>query len=130
MLPLLTAIQTRFNASAYLMSRFAEGCYLSLAQDDSAKPTAVVQVISAVPTFSTCNDYLTAYGIQFDVYADTDTEALEAIADVRAQFDFCALSVAGGTCVEVRPINSGILKEDKATFHAFVEYQILLQETY
>lgn len=129
MLELLTAIQTHFSANADLATLFPDGCYLSLAPDAKPLPVCVLTFVSAAPQWNTGGYYLNVVNLQFSIYAQTDTAALNGAAAVAKAFDFASLPLATQQCVSVRRTNEGIIREDERVWHALVQYEVWVGES-
>ena len=134
LLEVLTAVRTLFNQSGATSSLFPN-LYLSLAPDLKEFPRCVLTVVNSTPTYNTGNTAVTSVGVQFSVFTDANTEeggdiqALSGIAAIKGVFDFSSLTFGGGvTNVVVMRTNEGLMREDEQTWHAFVEYQIEVNE--
>lgn len=128
MIEALEAIQTHFNEDAALAERFPEGCYLSMAPDAAAMPVCRLTFVSSVPDYNTGNYHLNTIRLQFDVFADTDTEALQAAKEITTAFNFATLDVDGTPSVLLKKINQGIMRDDERVWHSFVEFELWLGE--
>lgn len=118
---LLDALVGKFDSSPTLTSLFPGGLFLSLAPTDQGLPVCVLTVISAVPTYTTCSS-TTPFNVQFAVFADSDTSALDAIEEIKQVFDDADI---GMHCLRT---NEGITCPDEKTFTSIVSYSILVSE--
>lgn len=129
MIEILTALQTRFNASAPLMAIFPLGFYLKHAAFQASLPTCTLDFVSSVPEYFTGKASVNVVKVQFNVFSVSDTLTLTALEAIKTAFDGCSLTLATQTCLRVVRRNEQILKDDDVVWHAWVEYDLWVVET-
>ena len=136
MVELLTALQTTFNASSDLTTRFPNGLEVSRGAAARSTPFCVVDIVSAVPgEFETGSRCLTKFHLQFNVFASDDTTAgagefvANAIDSIKQTFDFIKLPLATQQSVQTRRLNERLYAEDEKVWHGIVEYEAWIGET-
>ena len=91
--------------------------------DGTKLPFVSANLISAVPTWSTCGKYFDEATVQFSVFADTLASA-ESYADlIQRQFDFVSI---GSSEQPARRNNRFAISDPAGAYHIVLEYLFMV----
>lgn len=133
---LLAAIMTKCAGSA-LSSDVGERIFLDVAPDGTEYPYAVFKIIAGTPQ-DTFKDTIEDTLIQFSLFSISAgaAEITDMYADLKALFDWQALTITGNTCIWVMRQSLATMFDDITTpagtvglRHWAVDYSMLVEKT-
>lgn len=130
-----TALFTKFTGSAFSTS-IGGRLYKGRAPQNPTWPYAVYFIISDVPR-DTFTEKLEEVLIQFSVFsqASGSTEIEDIVANLKALYDNCLLTITSNTCIQMERQNASLVsgEADVTTgtgeyWQADVEYEVIMQK--
>lgn len=133
---LLSAIMTKCSGSA-LSADVGGRIFFDEAPETSAFPYIVFKIIAGTPQ-DTFKDSIEDTLVQFSLFSISDgaAEITDMYADLKALFDWQALTITGNTCIWVMRQNLSTMFDEVTTTsgtvglrHWAVDYSIMMQKS-